>query len=106
MQKTHISSGKIALIWNALICHIAVLVFMEINMIRNTRPVEKFVAAHPYEPHRDILSGERLRSLTIFNKAATTIKSANGVIVKLKRSEAQQFSKMPYNTHLIASVLR
>ena len=75
-------------------------------MIRNTRPVEKFVAAHPYEPHRDILSGERLRSLTIFNKAATTIKSANGVIVKLKRSEAQLFSNMPYNTHLIASVLR
>ena len=75
-------------------------------MIRNTSPVEKFGAARPYEPHREILSGERLRSLTIFNKAATTIKSANGVIVKLKRSEAQQFSKMPYNTHLIASVLR
>tara|TARA_B100000575_G_scaffold3627_1_gene2741 strand:+ start:1947 stop:2186 length:240 start_codon:yes stop_codon:yes gene_type:complete len=79
---------------------------MEVNMFRNISPVEKVVAAHPYEPRRDILSGERLRSLTIFNKATTTIKSANRVIVKLEQSEAHQFSKMPYNTHLIASVLR
>lgn len=75
-------------------------------MLRNISSVEKVVAAHPHEPRRDILSGERLRSLTIFNIATTTIKSANGVIVKLEQSEAHQFSKMPYNTHLIASVLR
>jgi len=106
MQKTHISFRKIALIWNALICHTAVSVAMEVDMLCNTSPNDKFEVSHSYKSRRDILSGERLRSITLFNKATTTIKFANGVIVKLKQSEAQQFSKIPYNTHLIASVLR
>ena len=87
-------------------CHIAVLILMEISMLKHTRPVEKFEVAVSHALREDILSGERLRSTTLFNKAKTTIKSANGVVVKLKKTEAQQFSKMPFNTHLIASVLR
>ena len=87
-------------------CHIAILILMEINMPRLTRPVEKFEVAVSHALREDILSGERLRSTTLFNKAKTTIKSANGVVVKLKKTDAQQFSKMPFNTHLIASVLR
>ena len=79
---------------------------MEINMLRHARPVEQFEVANSNALREDILSGERLRSTTLFNKAKTTIKSANGVVVKLKKTEAQQFSKMPFNTHLIASVLR
>ena len=106
MQKTHISFRQIALIWSALICQINVLVAREVDMLNNISPNEKFEVSNSYESHRDILSGERLRSITLFNKARTTIKSANGVIVKLKQSEAQQFSKMPYNTHIIASFLR
>ena len=106
MQKTHISSRKIALIWNALICHVDVLVAWEVDMLNNISPNEKFEVLHSYKSRGDILSGERLRSITLFNKATITIKSAISVIVKLKQSEAQQFSKMPYNTHLIASFLR
>ena len=87
-------------------CHIPVLILMEINMLRHTRSVEKFEVANSNALSEDILSGERLRSTTLFNKAKTTIKSANGVVVKLKKTEAQQFSKIPFNTHLIASVLR
>ena len=87
-------------------CHIAGLILMEINMLRHTRPVEQFEVADSHALREDILNGERLRSTTLFNKAKTTIKSANGVVVKLKKTEAQQFSKMPFNTHLIASVLR
>ena len=87
-------------------CHVAVLILMEINMLRLTRPVEKFEVANSNALREDILSGERLRSKTLLNKARTTIKSANGVVVKLEKTEAQQFSKMPFNTHLIASVLR
>ena len=87
-------------------CHIAVLILMEINMLSHTSSAEKFEVANSNALHKDILSGERLRSTTLFNKAKTTIKSANGVVVKLKKTEAQQFSKMPFNTHLIASVLR
>ena len=87
-------------------CHNAVLILMEIKMPSLTRPVEKFEVADSYALREDILSGEKLRSTTLFNKAKTTIKSANGVVVKLKKTEAQQFSKMPFNTHLIASVLR
>ena len=75
-------------------------------MLRHTRPVEKFEVANSNALREDILSGERLLSTALFNKAKTTIKSANGVVVKLKKTEAQQFSKMPFNTHLIASVLR
>ena len=75
-------------------------------MLSLTRPVEKFEVANSNALREDILSGERLRSTTLFNKAKTTIKSANGVVVKLKKTDAQQFSKMPFNTHLIASVLR
>ena len=106
MQKTHTSSRKIALIQGARMCHIAILILMETNMPSLTRPVEKFEVADSHALREDILSGERLRSTTLFNKAKTTIKSANGVVVKLKKTEAQQFSKMPFNTHLIASVLR
>ena len=87
-------------------CHIAVLIFMEIDMPSLTRPVEKFEVTLSHALREDILSGERLRSTTLFNKAKTTIKSANGVVVKLRKTDAQQFSKMPFNTHLIASVLR
>ena len=87
-------------------CHIAHHILMEINMPSLTRPVEKFEVAVSHALREDILSGERLRSTTLINKAKTTIKSANGVVVKLKKTEAQQFSKMPFNTHLIASVLR
>jgi len=87
-------------------CRIAVLILMQINMLRLTRPVEKFEVANSNALREDILSGERLRSKTLFNKAKTTIKSANGVVVKLEKTEAQQFSKMPFNKHLIASVLR
>ena len=87
-------------------CHIAVLILMEINMLSHTSSVEKFDVANSNALREDILNGERLRSTTLFNKAKTTIKSANGGVVKLKKTEAQQFSKMPFNTHLIASVLR
>lgn len=87
-------------------CHIAVLILMEINMLSHTSSVEKFEVADSHALRADILSGERLRSTTLFNKAKTTIKSANGVVVKLRKTDAQQFSKMPFNTHLIASVLR
>ena len=87
-------------------CHIAVLILMEINMLSHTSSVEKFEVANSNALRKDILSGEKLRSTTLFNKAKTTIKSANGVVVKLKKTDAQQFSKMPFNTHLIASVLR
>ena len=87
-------------------CRIAVLILMQINMLRLTRPVEKFEVANSNALREDILSGERLRSKTLLNKAKTTIKSANGVVVKLEKTEAQQFSKMPFNKHLIASVLR
>ena len=79
---------------------------MEINMLSHTSSVKKFEVANSNALRGDILSGEKLRSTTLFNKAKTTIKSANGVVVKLKKTEAQQFSKMPFNTHLIASVLR
>ena len=106
MQKTHTSSRKIALIQGAWMCHIAILILMEINMPSLTRPVEKFEVANSNTLSEDILSGERLRSTILFKKAKTTIKSANGVVVKLKKTEAQQFSKIPFNTHLIASVLR
>ena len=75
-------------------------------MLKLTRPVEKIEVANSNAFRENILSGERLRSTTLFNKAKTTIKSANGVVVKLKKTDAQQFSKMPFNTHLIASVLR
>lgn len=75
-------------------------------MLSHTSPVEKFEVANSNELRGDILSKENLRSTTVFNKAKTTIKSANGVVVKLEKTEAQQFSKMPFNTHLIASVLR
>ena len=75
-------------------------------MLRHTRSVEKFEVANSKALSEDILSGERLRSTTLFYKAKTTIKSANGVVVKLRKTDAQQFSKMPFNTHLIASVLR
>ena len=75
-------------------------------MLKFTRPVEKFEVANSNALRENILNGERLRSTTLFNKAKTTIKSANGVVVKLKKTDAQQFSKMPFNTHLIASVLR
>ena len=75
-------------------------------MLRHTRPVEPFEVANSNALRKDILSGEKLRSTTLFNKAKTTIKSANGVVVKLRKTDAQQFSKMPFNTHLIASVLR
>ena len=75
-------------------------------MLSYTSSVEKFEVANSNALRADILSGERLRSTTLFNKAKTTIKSANGVVVKLKKTDAQQFSKMPFNTHLIASVLR
>ena len=85
-------------------CHIAVLILMEINMLSHTSSVKKFQVANSNALRKDILSG--VRSTTLFNKAKTTIKSANGVVVKLKKTEAQQFSKMPFNTHLIASVLR
>ena len=105
MQKTHASSRKIALIQGALMCHIAILTLMEINMPNLTRPVKKFEVADSHALYKKILSGERLRSTTLFNKAKT-IKSANGVAVKLKKTDAQQFSKIPFNTHLIASVLR
>ena len=105
MQKTHASSRKIALIQGALMCHTAILTLMEINMPNLTRPVEKFEVADSHALYKKILSGERLRSTTLFNKAKT-IKSANGVVVKLKKTDAQQFSKIPFNTHLIASVLR
>ena len=87
-------------------CHIAVLIMMEINMLSHTSPVEKFEVTNSNALRGDILSGEKLRSTTLFNKAKTTIKSANGVVVKLRKTDAQQFSKMPFNTHLIASVLR
>ena len=87
-------------------CHIVVLVLMEISMLKFTRPVEKIEVANSNALRENILNGERLRSTTLFNKAKTTIKSANGVVVKLKKTDAQQFSKMPFNTHLIASVLR
>ena len=87
-------------------CRIAVLILMQINMLRLTRPVEKFEVANSNALREDILSGERLRSKTLLNRAKTTIKSANGVVVKLEKTEAQQFSKMPFNKHLIASVLR
>ena len=106
MQKTHAGSRKIALIQGALMCHIAILTLMEINMPNLTRPVKKFEVADSHALYKKILSGERLRSTTLFNKAKTTIKSANGVVVKLRKTDAQQFSKMPFNTHLIASVLR
>ena len=75
-------------------------------MLSHTSSVEKFQVANSNALRNDILSGERLRSTTLFNKAKTTIKSANGVVVKLRKTDAQQFSKMPFNTHLIASVLR
>ena len=75
-------------------------------MLSHTSPVEKFEVANSNELRGDILSGEKLRSKTLFNKAKTTIKSANGIVVKLEKTDAQQFSKMPFNTHLIASVLR
>ena len=104
MQKTHASSRKIALIQGALMCHTAILTLMEINMPK-FRPVEKFEVADSHALYKKILSGERLRSTTLFNKAKT-IKSANGVVVKLKKTDAKQFSKIPFNTHLIASVLR
>ena len=87
-------------------CHNAVLILMEIKMLSHTSPVEKFEVANSNELRGDILSGEKLRSKTLFNKAKTTIKSANGIVVKLEKTDAQQFSKMPFNTHLIASVLR
>mgnify|MGYP003330184519 CR=1 FL=1 len=87
-------------------CHNAVLILMEIKMLSHTSPVEKFEVANSNELRGDILSREKLRSTTLFNKAKTTIKSANGIVVKLKKTDAQQFSKMPFNTHLIASVLR
>ena len=87
-------------------CHNAVLILMEIKMLSHTSPVEKFEVANSNELRGDILSGEKLRSKTLFYKAKTTIKSANGIVVKLKKTDAQQFSKMPFNTHLIASVLR
>lgn len=106
MQKTHTSSRKIALIYGALMCHIAVLILMEMSMLKFTRRVEKIEVANSNALRENILNGERLRSTTLFNKAKTTIKSANGVVVKLKKTDAQQFSKMPFNTHLIASVLR
>jgi hypothetical protein len=75
-------------------------------MLSHTSSVEKIEVANSNALRENILSGERLRSTTLFNKAKTTIKSANGVVVKLKKTDAQQFSKMPFNTHLIASVLR
>ncbi len=75
-------------------------------MLSHTSSVEKFEVANSNALREDILSGQRLRSTTLFNKAKTTIKSANGVVVKLKKTETQQFSKIPFNTHLIASVLR
>ena len=75
-------------------------------MLKFTKPVEKIEVANSNALRENILSGERLRSTTLFNKAKTTIKSANGVVVRLKKTDAQQFSKMPFNTHLIASVLR
>ena len=87
-------------------CHIAVLILTEMNMLKLTRALEKIEVANSNALRENILSGERLRSTTLFNKAKTTIKSANGVVVKLKKTDAQQFSKMPFNTHLIASVLR
>ena len=87
-------------------CHIPILILMEISMLNLSRPVEKIEVANSNALRENILSGERLRSTTLFDKAKTTIKSANGVVVKLKKTDAQQFSKMPFNTHLIASVLR
>ena len=87
-------------------CHIARFILMEINMPSLITTVEKFEVADSNALRENILNGERLRSTTLFNKAKTTIKSANGVVVKLKKTDAQQFSKMPFNTHLIASVLR
>ncbi len=87
-------------------CHIPILILTEISMLNLSRPVEKIEVANSNALRENILSGERLRSTTLFDKAKTTIKSANGVVVKLKKTDAQQFSKMPFNTHLIASVLR
>ena len=54
----------------------------------------------------DILQGERLRSSKMVKQFRTTIKSANGVVINLKRREVKHFSKVPFNTHLIACVLR
>ena len=50
-------------------------------MLSHTSPVEKFEVANSNELRGDILSKENLRSTTVFNKAKTTIKSANGVVV-------------------------
>ena len=56
MEKTHISFKKIALIWNALICHIDVLVAREVDMLNNIGLNEKFEVSHSYKSRRDILA--------------------------------------------------
>ncbi len=75
-------------------------------MLYGTEPIQQMLDNRTSDWRNDILQGERLRSSKMFKQFKTTIKSANGVVINLKRREVKRFSKVPFNTHLIACVLR
>ena len=75
-------------------------------MVYETDPIQQMLDNSNSDWRNDILQGERLRSSKMFKQFRTTIKSANGVVINLKRREVKHFSKVPFNTHLIACVLR
>ena len=75
-------------------------------MLYKTEPIQQMLDNCTSDWRNDILQGEKLRSSKMFKQFRTTIKSANGVVINLKRREFKHFSKVPFNTHLIACVLR
>ena len=75
-------------------------------MLYGIEPIQQMLDNCNSDWRNDILQGERLRSSKMFKQFRTTIKSANGVVINLKRREVKHFSKVPFNTHLIACVLR
>ena len=74
-------------------------------MLYGTEPIQQMLDNCTSDWRNDICR-ERLRSSKTFKQFRTTIKSANGVVINLKRREVKRFSKVPFNTHLIACVLR
>ena len=75
-------------------------------MLYKTEPIQQMLDNSNSDWRNDIFQGERIRSSKMFKQYRTTIKSANGVVINLKRREVKRFSKVPFNTHLIACVLR
>ena len=75
-------------------------------MVYETESIQQMLDNSNSDWRNDIFQGERLRSSKMFKQFRTTIKSANGVVINLKRREFKHFSKVPFNTHLIACVLR